>query len=479
MAWIERTGQHAWRVRYHRSNGRYGSISGFSSKTAAANFADDLESDQRRGQWFDPAAANIPTSAWSVVWVETLDVETRTDENYRSYLRNHILPRWGYATLGDITALDVTAWQKDLRKRYAASTVAGILTVFSMMLDDAVDQRLIPANPVHRRRRRGRRRDHTPSRVEKVFAMPEHVIQIADQATMLGGSSAGLLVITAAWTGCRWGELAGLQRDHVHLDRGTIVIDPEIGALHESAHGLWLGPPKTPASARIITLPPFLIELLRDHPATAPGTFVFTSPLGCRLRRSTFDRRVFRPAVDGNLRKGTHPIRPGLTFHGLRHSHKTWLIADHIPEIAQARRLGHHLSNRLAEVYSHVAPEIETELLKNLERRWYYAHQTHRPADNRPRRTPPAPRSAPRAPHSAPALRTTSKRHRQQARPQLTTPHHTTTITKQEAKVLPNSSIPVHTRDQRPHRTTIIELMRKALRPGKTPRSKGFDQQWS
>jgi len=98
--------------------------------------------------------------------------------------------------------------------------------------------------------------------------MPENVIQIADQATTLGGPSAGLLVITAAWTGCRWGELAGLQRDHVHLDHGTIDIDPEYGALHESAPGLWLGPPKTPASARTITLPPFLIDLLSEHLAT-------------------------------------------------------------------------------------------------------------------------------------------------------------------------------------------------------------------
>ena len=106
------------------------------------------------------------------------------------------------------------------------------------------------------------------------------------------------------------------------------------------------------------------LDLLCEHLATTSGGFVFTSPLGYPLRRSTFDRRVFRPAVDGNARKGLHPVRPGLTFHGLRHSHKTWLIADHIPEIAQARRLGHHLSNRLAEVYSHVAPEIETELLK-------------------------------------------------------------------------------------------------------------------
>lgn len=52
-------------------------------------------------------------------------------------------------------------------------------------------------------------------------------------------------------------------------------------------------------------------------------------------------------------------------------------------------------------------------------------------------------------------------------------------IAKREAKVLLNSSIPVHAHDQRPYRTTLIELMRKALRPGKTPRSKGFDQLWS
>lgn len=105
---------------------------------------------------------------------------------------------------------------------------------------------------------------------------------------------------------------------------------------------------------------------MREHLATTRGTLVFTGPGGCRLRRSTFDRRVFRPAVDGDASKAIYPVRPGLGFHGLRHSHKTWLIADHIPEIAQAPRLGHHLSNWLAEVYSHVAPEIETELSRSL-----------------------------------------------------------------------------------------------------------------
>jgi hypothetical protein len=95
------------------------------------------------------------------------------DRPARAYLRNHILPRWGDIALGDITALDVTTWLKQLRMHYAASTVRTIRSVFSMLLEDAVEQRLIPMSPMHHHRRRGRRRDHAPSRVEKVFAMPE------------------------------------------------------------------------------------------------------------------------------------------------------------------------------------------------------------------------------------------------------------------------------------------------------------------
>jgi hypothetical protein len=121
------------------------------------------------------------------------------------------------------------------------------------------------------------------------------------------------------------------------------------------------------ASARTITLPLFLVTLLREHVAATAGRrseFVFTSLLGYPLRRSDFHRRTFGPAADGNrqhpnAKVHTEPVRPGLTFHGQRHSHKPWLIADDIPEIAQARRLGHHLSNRIIETYSHVAPEIE------------------------------------------------------------------------------------------------------------------------
>jgi integrase len=136
--------------------------------------------------------------------------------------------------------------------------VAGTVTVFSMMLDDAVDERLIALNPVRRRARRGRRREQSPVPAERVWATPEQIVRIADNAELLGNRCCGLLVVTAGWTGARWGELTGLRRGNTHLDNGCIVIDPDTGCLHKGANGLWLGPPKTPASARTITLPPVL-----------------------------------------------------------------------------------------------------------------------------------------------------------------------------------------------------------------------------
>ncbi|MFJ7218876.1 tyrosine-type recombinase/integrase [Amycolatopsis sp. NPDC098790] len=322
----------------------------------------------------DPADSVITVAQWVARWFRSL--EPWTIESYQSRLRCHILPKFGDTSLGAITALGVTEWARELeRAGYAPSTVSSQLNLLSMLLTDAADEQLIPFNPVGRRRRRVRRsRRAVP---ERIWATPEQAVRIAKQAGLLGGPITRLLVITAAWTGCRWGELAGLRRDNVNLRRGVIVIDPLVGVLHESGSMRWLGPPKTRTSARTIALPPFLVALLREHLARHRYEFVFTTPSGTRLWRSTFLRRVFRPAADGSevsgTRAGCAAVRPGLTFHGLRHSHKTWLIAGGAPEIAQARRLGHHLDNRVIETYCHVAPEVEQRLLDDLERRWHTA----------------------------------------------------------------------------------------------------------
>lgn len=379
MAWAEQRGNRSWRVRYVKDDGTLGSIPGFPTQSSAENYASTLEVDQQRGTFIDPAHGQITLAEWSTKWVDALDVGPRTDDQYRGLLRNHILPRWGQTALCDISNIAVATWGKNKRAAgYSPTSVTLMTKVLSMMLADAADERLIPANPIRPRRRGTRPRTKRP---ERLWATPEQALRIADQATALTGPWAGLLILTAAYTGARWGELTGLQRHNTLLHRGTITIDPEHGALQELNGHCQLGPPKTAESARTISLPPFLTTLLQNHLATHTYRHVFVTADGEHPRRSNFARRVMRPATDGNRHRNkptvpTTPITPGLTFHGLRHSHKTWLIDAGIPEIAQARRLGHTLNDDIQELYSHVAANVEQRLLTALEDQWHHTLTT-------------------------------------------------------------------------------------------------------
>ena len=100
MAWVEQVGRGSWRVRYRTGGSGCGSVSGFATRTAAAAYVQDLNTDRRRGTWLDPAGAKMPLAKWVATWINTIDVETRTEENYRRCLRLHILPRWGDLPLG-------------------------------------------------------------------------------------------------------------------------------------------------------------------------------------------------------------------------------------------------------------------------------------------------------------------------------------------------------------------------------------------
>jgi integrase len=164
-------------------------------------------------------------------------------------------------------------------------------------------------------------------------------------------------------------------------------VDAVSGALHESAHRVWEGPPKTAASARWIALPPFLVGLLRQHLAGHDSPMVFPTRAGSWQRRSSFSRQVMRPAADGtdgmNSRVNTRAararlaaVKPGLVFHGLRHSHHAWLIEDGVSEIVRAHRLGHALATGIHQWHVHAGPGQEQQMLDRLQARFIAAEQS-------------------------------------------------------------------------------------------------------
>ena len=122
------------------------------------------------------------------------------------------------------------------------------------------------------------------------------------------------MILTIGYTGLRWGEVIGLERDYLHP--GQISVEWQLRELNGRFHRL---PPKddsyrSPAwePCLPVDLPPFLAGLLtreiQDHPHLpcgcaaqhgGSGQYVFLGRDGGHYRRSNYARRVFRPACDG------------------------------------------------------------------------------------------------------------------------------------------------------------------------------------
>ncbi len=189
----------------------------------------------------------------------------------------------------------------ELRQKLAPRSAADVITVLSVVLQEAVEDRRIPFNPC-----RGVR-VNTGGRPERPHASTE---QVAAIAAWMRRPVDELMVITAAYTGMRWGELSGLDRDNVNLQKGTIYVHPEVGALHEVGGKLYLGPPKTADSVRTVDLPPFLTARLRDRAGWA------RSPDGVprRPRRLPTPVQLQPPRLDSRRRRRSrpgHPADPG------------------------------------------------------------------------------------------------------------------------------------------------------------------------
>ena len=63
------------------------------------------------------------------------------------------------------------------------------------------------------------------------------------------------------------------------------------------------------------------------------------------------------------------PVKDGLTPHGLRHGHKTWMAEDGIPEILAEQRLGHQVPG-MRGLYAHASQQMREKLTAALQARW-------------------------------------------------------------------------------------------------------------
>ena len=288
MGYGEKRGNY-YRGRYKIEQGRYGTIKDehgnvikFKSKPAAKKAADAEEAKIRAKVWKDPEKGLETLGQYVERWFDDLDLASTTMDNYRRDIEGHVLPEFADKPLKDITARNVTAWEKKIKAAgYASESVSTYRSRLHLVLSDAVEEGLIDANPATRRRGRGRRAGRVRNRgPEKVTTTPLGILLIAERMAVLSGRDDEFVAnVTIGYTGKRFGELVGLETQYVRDE--AIRVEQQLVELDSGE--LELCPPKDD-SYRNLDANRWLVALLRDHTARKQP-----QPCPCHGRTFVFD----------------------------------------------------------------------------------------------------------------------------------------------------------------------------------------------
>jgi hypothetical protein len=310
-------------VKYKLPGGMDASESGFETKVAALAWGRGQEVKIREGRWADPNAGKITVSEWIDRWLALQDVGISTQANRDYLIRRFLRPAWGARPLDSLSTEEITRWENRLPEQSGISrrTARDARSMLCTILGDAAGR------PRNRGRPTGRRLERAPQRA---WVTPLQALLLAERAA--------LLAVCVPRTRRR--PLPAQQ----------------------------LRPPGVPArvrrTARVISQPPRPCRHRRRcHLAGHPGRGVAARRARCQLRAAP------RPGPDDTPLACWLPIKPGLTPHGLRHGHKTWMAEDGIPEILAEQRLGHEVPG-MRRLYAHASDRMRDELTDALQARW-------------------------------------------------------------------------------------------------------------
>ena len=202
---------------------------------------------------------------------------------------------------------------------------------------------------------------HLPA-VEPVKAIVPDPVQLIELADTIDPSFSAMVWLGAV-LGLRWGEVAGLRVGHVDLLRKTVTVAEQVTRGVGGAGDI--GPPKSAASRRAISIPTELADELSAHMTSLgltgadPEELLFPNNEGRPLDYSNWRRRVWEPAVEAaNLE--------GLNFHDLRRTNATAMVAEGVDVKTAQARLGHTDPRLTLAIYAQATTEGDREAAKRL-----------------------------------------------------------------------------------------------------------------
>jgi integrase len=242
-----------------------------------------------------------------------------------------------------VVAEEIARWQQELlASKHGPKTVLNAVQLLSSVFKHARRFKWIPTNPCEDVRK--------PKYKVKVRAFTAAevalLVEKADTAT-------ALLIRTAASTGLRFGELAGLDWECVDLEAAAIRVRKQF------THGAWADL-KTVNSRRRIPVAKELAKALRLHRLRTPGPLVFPGPAGDKpIDYHNWQNRVWRPLLAKTGPDEEHPKRIAIegTFHMLRHFFVTALISSGVNAKVAQTLAGHHSAAFTLDQYADAVPQ--------------------------------------------------------------------------------------------------------------------------
>ena len=374
----------------------------FKSEDEAYTFGLDREYELRHGKNAPRAGGRTPMGDYCWTWFEASDLRPNSERRYKSMLKTVIVPYWTRWTVGEVTAIHYDVWKKQVKAQYSENYASNLLSLFRMLMDDAVIKyKLRNESPIVEQHRRGRYRKKQIRRAKQELPF-EAVHQLAVNAFHVWGFTGWAYIWTLAFTGMRPpGEMVGFQRGFASPN--WPAADPDLARRREAAkryrdmhvlrvqyqayyvdHKPTLAGPKYD-SHRTLVMPPFLHGIHAALLASHDSPWVFPSMTGKHLLTTEFTQNYWRPIRDGAEErkprvKYMRHVRPeipavlemaGQDLYRLRHWHRELLDepgAD-IATVAKEARLGHEVAG-MEGVYSRVTIGMEMRIVEYLQGVW-------------------------------------------------------------------------------------------------------------
>ena len=323
----------------------------------------------------------------------------RTKEDYIKIMNYHVLSRIGNMKLSTIKAahIDNIVMQLLLEGK-SPNTIRNIFNTIHACLEYAFRKDYIPINPCLKC-------DPLPKVEQKkvlhTFSEDQAQRFLSDALTReydvnIGGRNHNtekrsvplqfrVFFTLAFYSGCRRGELVGLNWDDINSKEKTIRIDQAVSRYSE---GLYLKDPKTEAGKRTITLPGDCFELLNEWKSEQMQICMSLGTAWEGYRGRNYDKNpVFIQTDSGKRMDVSTPTQkfkkilnaynktvceekqlPVIRLHDLRHTNASHLVASNTDFETVARRLGHSRPSFTLDVYGHALPENDERASKVLEK---------------------------------------------------------------------------------------------------------------